>query len=134
MSQITDVRLRTNFFTDIRTRRLIKACGDAGVIAFQKMWIYAAEHFPTDGQLKGLSSNEVEEEIGVQDSSLLAVLEDIGYIKKTVEGWIKIVDWQTDQSWAAGALERREKARKAAEKRWESSPSVPAGKNDDLPF
>ena len=49
MARVTDVRLPTNFFSDIRTKRLHRLHAAEALFGLQRLWIHAAEHFPGNG-------------------------------------------------------------------------------------
>lgn len=106
MARVTDVRIRTSFYGNMNTKRLIKRCGAEAVIGLQKLWIHAAEHFPSDGVFLGYTQAEVEEVMELPNGEVLLQLVKLGFVNKTEHGWFEISDWETEQPWAAGAEER----------------------------
>ena len=52
------------------------------------------------------------------DDNLIPCLLELGFIKRTGQRFVEIVNWKKDQSWAAGAPARSEKAKRASEATW----------------
>lgn len=114
---VTDIRISTQFFTDMKILRLTALCGSDGVVGLQKLWIFAAQHRP-DGMLTDVSDKEVPLITGVSSPEFLNVLIDLDLLSRDSSGGLFIVNWGKHQSWVVGAPERSEAARKAAVARW----------------
>lgn len=114
---VTDIRISTQFFSDIKIMRLTALCGSDGVIGLQKLWIFAAQHKP-DGALSDVTDKEIPLITGVQSPEYLNVLIDLDLLARNADGTLFIVNWGKHQSWVVGAPERSESARKAAAARW----------------
>lgn len=56
---MADIRLDSEFFNHPKTVKLERACGEAGIISLQKLWIWAAANRP-NGDLNGLDDEDIE--------------------------------------------------------------------------
>ncbi|HOI74800.1 MAG TPA: hypothetical protein PLO63_11725 [Syntrophales bacterium] len=115
----TDFRLSTAFFENIKTVKLTRLLGSDGVVGLLKIWTYAARHRPS-GDFSCCSPEDLEIISGWNGdpSALVTALLDLCFIERTEKGF-KIHDWEEHNHWAAGAVARTEKARRAAQARWE---------------
>ncbi|MCZ7648133.1 MAG: hypothetical protein M5U26_23220 [Planctomycetota bacterium] len=113
-----DIRLKTSFFTHVKTIKLRKRLGDQGVVALLTLWTYCADHKST-GQLHGMNAEDVELAASWAGDSgkLFEALVEVGYIDRDGES-ISLHDWAVHQPWAANQEQRSRRAREAAERRW----------------
>jgi hypothetical protein len=128
----TDIRLRLSFRSHPKTKKLKLKLGPEAVLSFIWLLMFAAES-RSDGDLVGLD----EEDLALagdwpgDPKEFVDVLVAVGYLDVIEDGW-RIHDWRDNNPWAAGAKERSEKARKAAEARW-SDPGPPTKKQAHRP-
>lgn len=117
-----DVRIAAGFFSHPKTRKLNKALGLEGVIAFIKVWIFAAQFRPK-GILYDFDESEIEEAAGWrgEDGALISTLLAVGYLKLSTgphRGAYEIHDWKVHQPHVYFSPEREDRAREMAGKRW----------------
>lgn len=115
----TDYRVDVGFWRHRKTLRLIRTLGLEGPVALQKLWAHAAEFLP-DGTLTGMDAIDIAEAAGWSGNPnhFLGTLLDHKWIDNN-NGTFQIHDWSEHQPWVIKAPERREKARKAINARWD---------------
>ena len=113
-----DMRLSLNFVDHPKVRKIIRRCGYEAFYGLIKLYSIAGRMY-IDGLLKGFDLDDIEDladwhgESGLFGSTLL----DVCLIDETEEGYY-LHDWEEHQPWIIGSEERSEKAKKAAEARW----------------
>ena len=114
----SDFRVSVDFFVHHKTRRVQRQAGDAGVIGLLLLWAYAAKH-RSDGMLAGMDQTDIEAVAGWTGETglLFQTLLDIGFLDQSEDG-LRLHDWQENNPWVAGAMERSQKAKNAADIRW----------------
>ena len=114
----TDIRISVCFPTHTKTKKLKRILGSDGVLALITLWAYAAQNRP-DGALTGMAADDIAIASGWEgdEDEFITALEKIGWIEQS--GGVYILhDWEENNPWAADAVNRSERAKKAAEKRW----------------
>lgn len=107
----SDIRLSTSFFGHRKTKKLRKRCGEAGIISLLKLWVYVAENNPS-GLLSGWKPEDVElsGEWGGDDGIFCKAIVDVKFLTENGDGF-RVHDWEDHNPYAAGAVERSNKAR-----------------------
>lgn len=107
------VRLKTGFYTHIKTIRLRAKIGDDAFWIPPRMWVYAAENKP-DGDLSHCTSNELAFLLGCEKhaTSIKEALTEAGFLDE--DG--KIHQWDEHNAYHSTYDKR---ARSAANIRWE---------------
>jgi hypothetical protein len=121
-----DLRLDLGFYGHGKTRRLIRRLGDAGVIALQKLWIYAAINHPGDGILPmdAESIADVCDWHGDSIELVSALTEGLqpgksGFLEELPDGrGFRLHDWEDHQEYLVHAPDRTAAAKNAANARW----------------
>lgn len=116
MAAVEDIRIPLDFWEHRKTRKLIRRLGLEGVVALQRLWIYAARRRP-DGFLANMTIEDIALEAkwdGDPDAFMTALLSkpDEGGFIDLVEGVYYLHEWHQHQPWAAGAEERSAIAKK----------------------
>lgn len=126
----SDIRLSIAFKGHRKRKKLRRRIGDRADSYLIDLWLTVALDRP-DGRLTGWTVDDIADSCGWEGESekLFKALVDAGWIDVDDDGVMSVHDWQEHQSWACNAKARSEKARKAAEKRWESR----NGGKDPLP-
>jgi hypothetical protein len=117
----SDIRLSIAFKGHRKRKKLRRLIGDRSDSYLLDLWLTVALDRP-DGILTGWTADDVADSCGWEDAPqvLVDALVGAGWIDINKDGLMSVHDWQEHQSWACNAKARSEKARKAAEKRWES--------------
>ena len=121
-----DIRVSCTFFRNLKTLKLQRRLGSDGVVALEKIWIYAGTERP-NGILEPLESVELEmiAEWSGKAGMLTEVLVETGFLEKTNRGFA-VHDWKDHNAYAFHAPYRAEQASKAAAVRWRGiAPSMP---------
>ncbi|WP_422477229.1 hypothetical protein [Pleomorphochaeta sp. DL1XJH-081] len=113
-----DMRLSLNFVDHPKVRKIIRRCGYEAFYGLIKLYSIAGRMY-TDGLLKGFDLEDIEDlaDWHGETGSFGSTLVDVGLIDETEEGFY-LHDWEEHQPWIIGSEERSEKAKKAAEARW----------------
>lgn len=116
----TDIRLKLSFRNHPKTKKLALKLGPAAPLNFIYLLMFAAESKP-DGRLTGMDNDDVAIAAGYDGDSdeFVDVLLAIRYLELDDDDVLCIHDWEDNNPWAAGAENRKEHARKAAEARWQ---------------
>lgn len=114
----TDIRIQISFANHIKRKKLQNRLKAEGVLALIDLWLYAGENHP-DGILKNMTAEDVELAANWQgeSESFVNTLIEIGFLDNTGE-WYLLHDWSEHNPYAMHAPERKERAKKAANKRW----------------
>ena len=115
---MTDIRINTGLFGHYKTKRLLRRLGPEAVVALIQLWCWCANDRPK-GVLSGLDNSDIADASGWSGDADLFVntLCEIELLDRTDP--MSIHDWEDNQPWASKAPERSEKAKKAANARWE---------------
>lgn len=114
MAAVTDFRIEIGFFSHLKTRRLERKLGAAGVLGLLRVWEYAATNAP-DGMLRGCD----DEELAIlanwdgEPAALVSGLMAAGFVFRAADGF-ELHDWAEHQQWVVGAPERAKRSRRAA--------------------
>lgn len=120
----TDIRLKTSFRDHRKRKKLQRALGAEGVLAFIDLMLMAAETRP-DGILTGMDEIDVALDANWDGDprELVDTLLSVGLLDTLEDGTYAIHDWREHNAYAASAEERSEAARKAAQARWGKRPA-----------
>ena len=108
----TDFRISVKFYSDLRTAQLKKRLGCEGIAALTFLWCWAATYKPT-----GILSDMNEEQIELaakwdgEEGKLVPTLLELRWLEKSVDGTYSLYKWAEENSWAANAENRSDKAR-----------------------
>ena len=108
----TDFRISVKFYSDLRTAQLKKRLGCEGIAALTFLWCWAATYKPT-----GILSDMTEEQIEIaakwdgEEGKLVPTLLELQWLEKSVDGTYSLYKWAEENSWAANAENRSDKAR-----------------------
>jgi len=114
----SDIRISVCFPAHTKTKKLKRILGSDGVLSLITLWTYAAQNRP-DGALTGMDKDDIAIASGWEgdENEFLIALENIGWVENVNEVYV-LHDWEENNPWAADAVNRSERAKKAAEKRW----------------
>jgi len=113
-----DYRVKTSWVRSRKRRKLQRRLGPAGPLALMDLWGYCADFRP-DGDLVGMSIDDIEAEAywEGEQGAFVGALEHAGLLDGK-PGEYRLHDWAEHQPWLAGATDRSEQAKRAAEARW----------------
>jgi hypothetical protein len=113
-----DFRISIAMPTHIKTIKLMRKLGDRSFFNLVKLWAYTALIKP-DGILAGMDSDDIEiaADWNGENGIFTETLAVLKFIDKDISGCFSIHDWDDHNEYAAGAEQRSEKARKAANTR-----------------
>lgn len=115
-----DFRLSTGYFEHPKTIKLERRLGDSGVLSHIRLLRFCASN-PTrwDGNLLGMSAEDIAIAAGWKgdEEDFVKALLECRLLDKIPEGLV-IHDWADHNTYVADGIERSEKAKKAANKRW----------------
>ncbi len=125
----TDIRISASFPAHPKTRKLSRRLGAPGVLSLVYLWLFVGQNRP-DGDLYGLDAEDVAlaSQWEGEPEEFVSTLEKVGFLERTDSGLV-VHDWAENNPWAAGAKERSERAKRAAEARWrqkENGKEMPA--------
>ena len=106
-----DFRVQPDFFSHPKTAKLTRIGGDLAPYNLIRLWGWTTTHRP-DGDLTGLSDEDLEIILGVTPTFLSAIRE-VGFLDGC-----ELHDWAEHQPWVVGKPERIKAAKKAAKSRW----------------
>lgn len=114
-----DIRLTTAFPKHPKTRKLERQLGGAGVWALIRLFLWTADERP-DGGLAGMTDEDLE--LVVDWPGPLSLIEALAKLRflEGEAGSRRWHDWDTHQPWVSKKPERIERARDAANARWEN--------------
>lgn len=106
-----DFRVAVDFFSHHKARKLKKRLSSDGLISLLQLWAYAAK-LRTDGELSGMDAEDIE--IAAcwdgEDGVFVAALVEVGFLDQRGDAYA-LHDWVDNNSWAADAADRQDKAR-----------------------
>lgn len=107
----SDFRVAVDFFSHHKARKLKKRLSSDGLISLLQLWAYAAK-LRTDGELSGMDAEDIE--IAAcwdgEDGVFVAALVEVGFLDQRGDAYA-LHDWVDNNSWAADAADRQDKAR-----------------------
>ena len=114
-----DFRVSITIATHHKTKKLMRRLGDRSFYNLIRLWAYTAANKP-DGKLLGMTEEDIEIacDWNGQCSKFVLALLELKFITKQ-DGVYFIHDWEEHNGYAFHAKERSEKARKAANTKWE---------------
>jgi len=113
-----DMRLDLNFVDHPKVKRLIRKAGYEGFYGLIRLFSMAGRLY-TNGVFTGCHKEDLDDLADWRgEGSLTDCLLEVGFLKEK-NGTFEINDWEEHQPWLAGAEKRSEKAKKAANARWE---------------
>ena len=115
-----DIRISLGFLDHPKTKKLRKRLGDGAVLCLLRLWMWAAENRPA-GLLDNMDAEDVElaADWKGDEGAFTQALIDCRWLEKTDDGCYAIHDWDEHQAYASKSEERHERAKKAAQARWE---------------
>ena len=122
MARAADIRLIDGFFEHPKTIKLSRRLGDAGVIALQKVWLFAGK-YRTSGSLAGMDAEElaIAARWPGDPNEFKTLLVEIGFLDEDVDGTLTIHGWAQWNPWAASFEKRSKLAQRAARARWNAA-------------
>jgi len=115
---MSDFRVDTGYFRHVKTKRLKRELGLEGVVMLQMLWAYAAENKHGCDTVYTSDDIELAVDCTLAAGKFTAILAAVGFID-AVEGGYVLHEWEHHNGFAATANAREEKARAAANARWE---------------
>lgn len=115
-----DFRIKTGWRNHPKRAKLRRRLGDAGVVALIDLWAFCAEARP-GGDLCGLDDEDIALAAGWhcgEPATFVATLVSLGWLEGE-PGQYVLHDWAEHNTYVATHEGRSEKARKAANARWE---------------
>lgn len=118
---MADIRLDCSFMNHPKRRKLQRRGGADAVLAFIDLLLWVAQDMArsVNGDLSGMDAEDIA--IAGQwladPTEFLSMLIEVKLVDG-VPGAYSVHNWSKRQAWLAGAAQRSEKARKAAEERW----------------
>ncbi len=102
-----DIRLRVEFFDHPKTLALEAACGDAGITALLRLWLWARSH-RSDGRLVGLTEPMIERYAGWKGAPgvFLNATKQVptgcghGWVETDHDGTLVLHGWDEHQTWS----------------------------------
>jgi len=108
-----DIRVKFALNKNIKTKRLIKACGFESYFCLINLWVYVAQNAPK-GKLKGYHKSDLEiiSEWTGDEGIFADALIQIGWVEEYDSG-IMMHDWEEHQGFVYNSDERKIQARNA---------------------
>ena len=107
----TDIRLSTDFFDHVKTKKLTRATGELGMLCVIRLWAWTARYKP-NGEYDKMTGCDIEDAAGWkgEEGSFFEALCSIGFIdeqdnKYFAHGWIE------NNPWVCGSESRSDFAR-----------------------
>ena len=113
---IGDIRISTGLLTNKKIKRLIRRKGSDGLLGLISLWIYTATHRPK-GILYDMDNEDLMDACNTNDEHFISLLIDLKLIDFDGKNH-SIHNWKDNNGWVFFSDERSEKAKKAAEARW----------------
>lgn len=119
-STTPDIRIDTQFFNNLKTRKLQRALGEHGVLCMVRLWCYVGERHPK-GNLTGMTEEDLEDVAGwTGEKGVFAEYAlRMRWAERASEGGIDIHDWEEHQPYLSHADKRKQAASLAANAKWE---------------
>jgi len=125
-----DIRLSLGFFEHPKTLKLQKRCGVEAVLCLQRLWLWAAGN-RSSGVLSGMDGEDIEiaAKWTGEEGQFVHTLIELRWLDwipndpedddSYSEGNYVLHGWEEHQAYASKSEERHERAKKAAQTRWE---------------
>lgn len=115
----SDIRLQMSFYSNTKIKKLHRALGAESVLSLIYLWLYVAENRP-HGELRGMDEYDIAIAAQWQGDAkeFVATLKDMKFLDKKGKQYF-VHDWAENNPWAAGAPERKQRAKIAAKVKWE---------------
>ena len=116
----TDFRISVTFPAHPKALKLMRRLGDRAFYCLVRLWAFTASN-KSKGVLERMDDEDVELAADWQGDpgTFVEALLDLSLLDRDEQGRLCIHDWQEHNAFAAHASERSEKAKKAAEARWQ---------------
>ena len=103
----TDIRLSTDFFGNVKVKKLKKRLGADGVLALIALWAYCAKMYP-DGELGKQADGDVElmADWEGEDGALESALIELGFLDVHDDGTLALHDWAENNPYVADSRAR----------------------------
>lgn len=103
----TDIRLSTDFFANVKVKKLKKRLGADGVLALIALWAYCAKMYP-DGELGKQADGDVElmADWEGEDGALESALIELGFLDVHDDGTLALHDWAENNPYVADSRAR----------------------------
>lgn len=123
---MADIRIDCGFFSHIKTTKLEKRVGMAGVCNLIRLWTFAGQ-WRTKGKLTRMTVEDIEIAAGWQelDGRFVKACQEVGFIEKSDDGY-ELHDWEKWQGFVYFTEERSEHGRKGSEGRWKEKKTKPS--------
>jgi len=120
-----DFRIAVGFIDHPKTKKLIRACGDVGLVCYIRLLGFVAQNKWT-GELAGMTEDDIEIAAGWsgEPGAFLAALVSVRFLDET-GGQYSVHDWTEHNGFAATFGTRQEKAKEAVNKRWRDTKKIP---------
>ena len=107
----SDIRIDVDFYDHPKTIKLQRRFGSDGLIALQRLWVFAAKH-KSSGELTSMDAEEISIAMRWQGDceAFVAALVDLRWLD-IMSGQYVIHDWSEHNPWAAASADRSDKAR-----------------------
>ena len=117
----SDIRIAVSFRGHRKRKRLRLSLGANATDYLLDLWIGAALNHPS-GILQGMDEIDIALESGWEEEPhrFVSALIECGFLEKNELGIYVLHDWEDHQGYVVHAESRREKAKKAATKRWQN--------------
>jgi hypothetical protein len=117
-----DSRLRVGVTRHPKVKRLVRLLGGGAFRQWIRLIEYCAEN-RTSGSLHGMSDEDVELAVDFDDiaGAFVEALLKCQLLDRNEVGSLAIHDWKENQPWLCGFEERSERARSAAQARWNAT-------------
>jgi hypothetical protein len=136
----TDIRIQVSFRGHRKRKKLTHILGRGATDHLIDLWIAAAMNKPT-GILDGMDDLDVCLEAGWEGEpeTFINALTSVGFLEKDSSGVYRLHDWEHHQQWIVKEPARKEKSRKANEKKYGKESSEhptrnPKIENEDSPL
>lgn len=115
----SDIRVAVSFKGHRKRKKLHKMIGPQGVLCLLDLWLGVAMSNPA-GMLTAWDEHDIALEAGWEGDPMefVVALVDCRFLEKTADGTFKLHDWEDHQGYVVHAPARSERARLAAEARW----------------
>ena len=123
----TDIRISVALLSNRKIKRLIRRKGREGFYNLIALWVYAGVHCPT-GIFEGMDKEDLMDAAETTDECFVDLLLELNLLEHK-NGSYQIRNWRKHNGYAATAEERSQKARDAANKRWNMKYSSKDGEN-----
>lgn len=114
----SDIRISIGFLDHPKTIKLKKELGWEGIESLMRLWFFVAQYKP-DGVLSHMDAEEVEiaSKWNGRPGLFVSTAQKLRLLDHD-DGTFSLHDWDEHNSYCIHAMDRKEQARKAAEKRW----------------